>query len=129
MSLSSELRRFLVTGFTTVAIDFFVYICLMKLGLSTVSAKALGFICGMVFAYFANRLWTFSGAKGGHAVFARFILVYATNLVVNVSVNAGMLLLLARIEAKVFAAFVVATGISASLNFIGMKYVAFRKLS
>lgn len=127
--MRKELARFLVVGLTTVAIDFLVYRLLVVLNLDTASAKATGFIAGTVFAYFANRLWTF-GAKdtpvSGSVL--RFALLYSSTLACNVGVNAAMLDLLQGWPYVFQSAFVVATGVSATLNFFGMKYLVFRQI-
>ena len=55
-----ELAIFLVVGTLTVVIDFLTYRGLIWAQLLGVdSAKGIGFLTGTVFAYFANRFWTF----------------------------------------------------------------------
>lgn len=125
--MRKELLRFLLVGFTTVAIDFASYRLLATAGLDTALAKGIGFIAGTVFAYLANRLWTF-GASGSHPApgsIWRFALLYATTLVLNVGVNAVLLHAVGRLPYGLQAAFVVATGMSAAANFVGMKYFVF----
>ncbi len=73
----------------------------------------------------ANRLWTFSARGGADRVF-RFAALYLSTLVVNVAVNAGMVWLGGTAKPALAAAFVVATGLSACLNFLGMKFLVFR---
>jgi len=56
----------------------------------------------------------------------KFGLVYGTNLGVNVGANATVLLLLPLIYPwRLDLAFLIATGTSAALNFMGMKWLAF----
>lgn len=125
-----QLGIFLLVGFSTVAVDFVVYHALLWLGMPVSIAKLLGFLTGTVFAYFANRRWTFQGSQPAGAQVLRFATLYGGTLACNVGVNAAML----RIAAHVFdspgmginLAFCVATGVSAALNFIGMKWWVFR---
>lgn len=119
-----QVNRFLVVGGLTVLIDLCVYRLLAWLGMDVDVAKAAGFLTGTVFAYIANRHFTFQ-AEGGLAVVARFCLLYATTLGLNVLVNAGCLRLLPPGETAVAAAFFVATGLSAVTNFLGMKFFVF----
>jgi putative flippase GtrA len=87
-----ELAIFLVVGTLTVMIDFLTYRGLIWAQLLGVdSAKGLGFLIGTVFAYFANRFWTF-GHKA-HAVGSawRFIILYSLTLTANVLVNAFLI--------------------------------------
>jgi putative flippase GtrA len=122
--LNTELGRFLIVGLTTVGIDFSVYRLLLLAGLAVGVAKAIGFVAGTVFAYFANKRWTFGVQRAGVDAFeaARFAAVYAVSLAANVTANGVVLHFLPSI---VFA-FLVATGISATMNFLGMKFLVFR---
>jgi putative flippase GtrA len=124
--IGKELRTFLVVGGLTVVLDYAVYRGLLALALTNVPAcKALGFVAGMVFAYWANRQWTFSDAPNRRGSAWRFVVVYLFNLGMNVAVNSLLLNAFAGMAGAVSAAFVVATGVSASLNFAGMKWFVF----
>ena len=58
--IKRELAIFLVVGATTVLLDFVSYQGLVEFEMMTVDiAKATGFLIGTLFAYFANRFWTF----------------------------------------------------------------------
>lgn len=124
--LTRQLTRFLIVGFTTVALDFAIYRLVLLLDAPTAPAKAIGFIAGTIFAYFANRIWTFDQARGGRGVFTLFIGLYLTTLTVNVGVNSAVIALLGETEAMLALGFLAATGASATLNFIGMRTVVFR---
>lgn len=124
--LRGEIARFLIVGFTAVAIDFVTYRLLLALGLWIAPAKATGFVTGAVFAYFANRAFTFRvGAKPRRQELARFIGVYGSALIANVAMNSLVLTVLGRSELNLGIAFVAATGLSATLNFLGMKLFVF----
>jgi len=124
-TLKIQASRFLVAGFTTVAIDFTVYRLLVLLSTQLDIAKALGFLAGTVFAYYANRLWTFA-APGGSRRFLAFLLLYLTTLVINTAANASVLALFDRSETVLILAFLFATAVSATMNFLGMKWIVFR---
>lgn len=122
-----ELAVFLVVGSLTVLVDFLAYRGLLWSGLLGVDpAKAASFITGTVFAYFANRFWTFGHKPHAAGSWYRFILLYALTLGANVLVNALMLRVLSQIPSAIQLAFLVATGVSAALNFIGMKLFVFK---
>lgn len=123
-----EILRFLLVGGTTVLIDFVVYRTTMVAGLAPSLAKGLGFLTGTVFAYVANRIWTFDAADQGvsRAQILCFSAVYGGSLVANVAVNGVILMLAGRNETALAVAFVLATGVSATLNFLGMKLFVFR---
>lgn len=116
----------MIVGFTTVAIDFAFYRLLLLANTPTEAAKAIGFIAGTIFAYFANKLWTFDRAKGGRSVFALFVGLYVTTLIINVGVNSGVIEILGEAEMALALGFLMATGTSATLNFVGMRMIVFR---
>ena len=122
-----ELAIFLIVGSSTVLIDFLTYRSLVWLHLLGIDmAKATSFIIGTVFAYFANRFWTFGHKRHVPGSPLRFAILYTGTLGANVCVNALMLVLLANAAAAIQVAFLLATGVSASLNFLGMKFFVFR---
>ncbi|WP_378147459.1 GtrA family protein [Cnuibacter sp. UC19_7] len=118
--------KFLIVGGTTVVIDAAAYWALSALGLQYDLAKALSFAIGAVFAYFANWRFTF-GARRSRWSEVLFVVVYTAALGLNVVVNAGVRLLLPSDWSLTLpVAFVVATGVSAVWNFIGMSLFVFR---
>ena len=125
--IKSELGIFLIVGTLTVLIDYLVYRGIVLIGLMGFDmAKATGFLIGTVFAYFANRVWTFGHKSHEPGSVWRFGVLYAVTLGMNVWVNA---LVLTGLEGTVFAmraAFFLATGVSATLNFLGMKMFVFK---
>lgn len=121
-----ELPVFLVVGVLTVLTDFAIYRSVAWAGLDIHAAKAVGFISGTVFAYFANRFWTFSDERPVRSSALRFLFLYALTLLANVQVNALALALLSGWTGAMQIAFLVATGTSATLNFLGMKFFVFR---
>lgn len=125
-----ELGVFLIVGSLTVLVDFLTYRGLLWAGLFGVDlAKATGFLCGTVFAYFANKAWTFAHTQTGSGSVFRFVLLYGLTLGANVLVNSAVLALCAGVAFAIQIAFLLATGTSAVLNFLGMKFFVFRASS
>jgi putative flippase GtrA len=125
--IKRELAVFLVVGSLTVLIDFLTYRGLVWTGWMSVDlAKAAGFLTGTLFAYFANKVWTFGHKEHAPGSVWRFVLLYAITLGANVLVNAGCLELLSTMSIAVPVAFLIATGVSAVLNFLGMKLFVFK---
>ncbi|MBF0175274.1 MAG: GtrA family protein [Magnetococcales bacterium] len=122
---SQELLRFLVVGSTTVLIDFLTYRLLIWLNVSLPAAKAVGFVVGSVFAFLANRGWTFQSQATGMGLVVRFGIVYLAGLGVNVGANSLLLWQFGVGEWGLRFAFLVATALSATFNFLGMKHFVF----
>jgi len=125
--IKREFVIFLIVGVTTVLVDLIIYTVMIEFQvMETDKAKATGFLFGTLFAYFANRIWTF-----GHRVHApggvwRFFVLYASTLGTNVLINSVSLELLANTTATFQLAFILATSTSACLNFLGMKFFVFK---
>lgn len=125
--IKRELAIFLVVGSLTVLLDYMTYRGLVWSGWMNVdSAKAIGFLTGTLFAYFANRAWTFGHQEHIPGSWWRFVLLYTLTLSANVLVNAGCLALFSAVPAVIQVAFLIATGVSAALNFMGMKWFVFK---
>jgi putative flippase GtrA len=125
--IKRELAIFLVVGCLTVLVDFVSYRGLIRFeGMDVDMAKATGFLIGTLFAYFANRLWTFGHKPHKPGSAWRFAALYASTLGANVLINSLALKLFADATIAIQLAFLVATGVSASLNFLGMKFFVFR---
>jgi putative flippase GtrA len=131
--IKRELGIFLIVGLLTVGIDFLIYrgfIYLQPFGLDSINiAKGFSFISGTIFAYFANRFWTFNQQTTGAGSLLRFMVVYILGLVANIAINYLCIEWFSSpdhaLEYPLLIAFILATGVSATLNFIGMKFFVF----
>lgn len=124
--LSAQLRRFLITGLTATGIDSAVYSTLLYLGMDFSPAKACGFLVAVLFAYNGHRRWTF-GSHGSRKRIAGFIGLYVTTFLINNLTNTMMLEILGKEQRiDIAGAFIVATGITAIVNFTMMKFFIFR---
>jgi len=118
---------FLFVGSATVVTDLAVYdLLLWSEVVDTHLAKGISFVMGLLLSYTANRTLTFGHANHKPGSLGRYLFVYAITLAVNVVVNAVMLTILAQMSSALVFAFIVATGASATLNFLGMKFFVFR---
>ena len=121
-----QIKVFLFVGLMTVGIDFLTYKTLISLMSIQIDwAKGFGFVLGTCFSYLANRFWTFSDTVHPKHSAVRFISLYCLTLVINVSVNAGVLSFLHQLIFIENIAFLTATVISATVNFLGMKWLVF----
>ena len=124
--MRGSLARFVLVGGTTVAIDAVVYQLLLLTDMSHGLAKTLSFIAGALFAYVANWRFTFQGKHHRWSVVA-FVAVYLCALGINVGANAVVLDVLGDDRTwAVLLAFLIATGLSAAWNFVGMAKLVFR---
>ena len=126
--IKKELTVFVVVGVITVLIDFIVYIVLVEFRLSDVNvAKGVGFVSGTIFSYFMHIIWTFGHKTHKPGTVWRYVLLYMSTLGVNVSINSFILIFLLEFQFIILLAFLIATGASTILNFIGMKWFVFKE--
>ncbi len=121
----AELLRFVVVGVSAVATDFCVYFAIIHFspGFSPSIAKAISFIAGACISFVANRGFVFRAEGRASKQIVPFTLLYLVSLGLNNAVNFVALALLAP---KVVAWFL-ATGTSTVSNFVGMKFIVFKK--
>jgi putative flippase GtrA len=125
MRFSKEVRYFLIVGLLTVLIDYLVYSLSRKLIISTSQSKAFGFISGTIFAFLVNRSITFKNYDNIWGHLYKFLILYSGTLFINITINNNLLNWLNHFQYKVQLSFVIATLISATINYIGMKYFVF----
>lgn len=116
-----ELKRFLVAGLSAVGTDLCVYYLLLNF-LANNFAKGISFLVGTVVAFIINKYWTFGKNEKSFIEVIRFGLLYSITLGANVLVN----MLVLDNSGIVILSFIIATGISTVLNFIGQKFWVFK---
>ena len=116
-----QLKRFLVAGFSAVGTDLITYYILLNF-LHHDIAKTISFLLGTVVAFVINKYWTFEKHEKSYKEMWQFGVLYATTLGANVITNRFIV----DTTEIVFLAFLIATGVSTVLNFIGQKWWVFR---
>jgi putative flippase GtrA len=116
-----ELKRFLVAGVSAVSTDLITYYLLLNF-LSYDFAKTISFLLGAVVAFLINKYWTFEKHEKSYKEMLKFGMLYSVTLGANVLTNKIVI----DITQIVFLAFLVATGVSTVLNFLGQKFWVFK---
>ncbi|ARU49515.1 GtrA family protein [Sulfurospirillum diekertiae] len=119
--IKKELKRFLVAGLSAVGTDLVSYYLLLSF-LSHDVAKGISFLLGTVVAYIINKYWTFEKHEKSYKEVVKFSILYSVTFGANVMTNKMVL----EMTTIVFLAFLVATGVSTILNFIGQKWWVFK---
>jgi len=119
--IKKELKRFLVAGLSAVGTDLAMYYVLLNF-LTPGLSKAISFLLGTIVAYVINKYWTFEKHDKSLKEMMLFAVLYACTLGLNVFTNNLVL----DQTGVVFFAFLVATGVSTVLNFIGQKFWVFK---
>jgi putative flippase GtrA len=138
--LKKQLIKFTFIGLFAVIVDLICYYFLLRLlpekVFSAVSnevfAKTISFLCGLNVTYFFNKSWTWKNNSQSSNKFVKFIILYSISLFINVFMNSSLLRILHKnitfsaIPYKYLVAFVGATLVSATFNFIGQKAWVFK---
>ena len=118
-----EVLRFLVGGGTAVVVDFCIYRLLLLFSWNMDVAKMISFICGAGVGFIINKFWTFERKQFMIKEVLKYVALYTCTGVINAIVNRCTLSI---INIQIIG-FLVATGVSTVLNFLGQKYVVFER--
>lgn len=108
---------FCIVGVISAAIDFGAMHFLETSGANTLISRAISYILGSLFAYYANSFVTFSGNRSTTEKLRAFI-VYTACLIMAVLVNKLARIPLADFEHTVFLSWVISQATATTLNFI-----------
>lgn len=119
-----EMIRFASIGVFAVATDFVIYFLLVFLNLPISLSKSLSYICGNIISFVGNRTFVFNATKK-HLFYQilPFALLYGSTLIINNVVNQWLL----NIYGIKLLAWFIATGVAVSINFLGVKFIVFKK--
>lgn len=118
--IKRELTKFFFAGLAAVGTDLLVYYLLLNL-LNIEVSKGISFIMGSLVAFVINKYWTFKKPEKSHKEMIQFGVLYCTTLGLNVMTNKIVL----DYTDIVLVSFIIATGISTVLNFVGQKWWVF----
>ncbi len=135
-----QIIKFGLIGFLAVFVDLGIYYSLLNSfpesfagsSVPEVISKSLSFMCGTFVTYNLNKIWTWRKRDKSNSRFVKFMLLYGTSLLINVSVNTFLLFLLHEysyiidLPFKYLIAFAGATGTSSVINFTGQKVWVFK---
>ncbi len=121
--LNHEIIRYVLVGGGAVFIDFITYMIMVEtLGMNQSLSKGISYILGALFAFMANKLWTFDTTRKTHEAFMRFGLLYASTFAANVFIHAIFL----GLGFLPIVGFGFATITSVVLNYVGQKFWVFK---
>ena len=118
--IKRELNKFIFAGLAAVGTDLLVYYFLLNL-LSPEVSKGISFIIGSLVAFIINKYRTFKKPEKSYKEMIQFGVLYGATLGLNVTTNKIVL----DYTDIVLVSFIVATGISTILNFVGQKWWVF----
>lgn len=122
-----HLILFLIIGIITVAIDYLVYIYLFHNFFRNSISKSIGFLSGTLFSFYANKKYNYKIEGKTFRYLSNYLLLYFGTMTLNVFVNKYLLIILSNHFYRIQISFLIATTISASINYLGMNFLVFKK--
>ena len=120
-----EIYKFIIIGIIAVSIDAFVYYLLGNFEFFSYEiSKRISFICGAVFAFYFNRSYVFQSKHKNISQILGFSILYLISFLCNAFSHDFVLNKLA-IPA---VAFIFATAVSTIINYLGQKFIIFKKI-
>ena len=121
-----EIYRYIIVGLCSVFIDFLFYYIFIYFEFSDPNnSKRLSFIMGAIFAFYANRAYVFKVDEKKLSQYILFSLLYFTSFILNSIIHDYVFL----ISGLTLISFLSATFVSTVTNFIGQKFIIFKKKS
>ena len=118
-----EIYKFILVGIGAVCIDALIYFLLTYLDISGyVLSKRISFISGAFFAFFLNRSYVFQVRKKSFLQYISFIFLYFFSFLMN---GYSHDVVFFKLNSPPIA-FLIATVVSTTINFIGQKFVVFK---
>lgn len=123
----AQMKKFIIVGFGSAVINYGTFFILLKLlHVYYLAASACGFLTGLFFSYAFNRLWTFDSKNEKKL---REFFLYALVCIVSLAIALGALKFQVSIlRFNPLFANAISIGISATLNFIGLKLFVFKPI-
>ena len=127
MKISKNFIYFLVFGVISVAIDYLVYIFFYHNFFGNSISKSIGFIMGTLFSFYSNKKYNYKIKGNTYRYLIYFLLLYFVTLFLNVFINKNLIFILSNNLYRIQISFLIATVISATMNFLGMNFLVFKK--
>lgn len=124
----SRLIRFGLTGALTTALSYIGFIGLIRLGVYYEAASVVSWGLGLFVGFTINRRFTFgiSGADRRRRDFSLYLVGSLLQLGIGLT---GYALLIGRLGLDATPAFILNTAVTASFNFVFLRFVTFRRVN
>ena len=131
MKLTLFVKQFLLfalSGSVAVSLDYTLYITTFKM-LGPIYAKLIGFYSGVIVSFLFNSIITFKQKNKLQLClkkFLNYIIILTVSMILNITTNYVILTFVNDIQYKFYMAFIFATFLSMSFNFILLKFWIFK---
>lgn len=121
----TQLRRFLITGTIATTISYSIFsLCLRVFGLHYIISNIIAFCISMIFGYNCNKRWSFGGDHSKSTHIPEYLAVYFSALAIST--------IILKVAIDFFGiipeiAFLMSLCVTTCTNFLGIKFLVFKK--
>ena len=128
--INREIGFFLINGFIAVIIAYTVYMVLILASLDIYFSSLISYFSAIFYGYIANKKITFkSRDKISLANVIKYVGLHLCTMVIYVYLNSYFVVMLEEYKFSLLIAFILPISLTATLNFWGLRFWVFKKVS
>ena len=128
--INREIGFFLINGFIAVIIAYTVYMVLILASLDIYFSSLISYFSAIFYGYIANKKITFkSRDKISLANVIKYVGLHLCTMVIYVYLNSYFVVMLEEYKFSLLFAFILPFSLTATLNFWGLRFWVFKKVS
>ena len=123
-SQSKRILRFLASGGSAAAVEFFVFMLLLGWVDNTLVGNSISFLCGLMVSFTLNRKWVFGSQAGVKKQFIEYFILAIINLILS---NLAVYLLVDELSVAAWIGKIIVMGAIAFNNYFIFSKFIFKK--
>ena len=121
---SKRILRFLASGGSAAAVEFFVFMLLLGWVDNTLVGNSISFLCGLAVSFTLNRKWVFGSQAGVKKQFIEYFILAIINLILS---NLAVYLLVDEMGVAAWIGKIIVMGAIAFNNYFIFSKFIFKK--
>jgi len=128
--MNREIGIFLINGFIAVIVAYIVYMVLISASLDMYLSSLISYFSAMLYGYIANKKITFKSRDNiSFTNVIKYIGLHLCTMIIYVYLNSYFVVMLEEYKFSLLIAFILPISLTATLNFWGLRFWVFKKVS
>ena len=128
--MNREIGIFLINGFIAVIVAYIVYMVLISASLDMYLSSLISYFSAMLYGYIANKKITFKSRDNiSFTNVIKYIGLHLFTMIIYVYLNSYFVVMLEEYKFSLLIAFILPISLTATLNFWGLRFWVFKKVS
>ena len=128
--MNREIGIFLINGFIAVIVAYIVYMVLISASLDMYLSSLIPYFSAMLYGYIANKKITFKSRDNiSFTNVIKYIGLHLFTMIIYVYLNSYFVVMLEEYKFSLLIAFILPISLTATLNFWGLRFWVFKKVS